>query len=158
MGDAAPILSGGGHQGYSSTNQDTKVEDGIESDIPNDTYKATRLTSEGSFSTPALSTNTSPGACKATDPPHGFSGVTACLHTPELVEVDLEVPVSAMPIGLLMTLGISSMGSSHIMKGELTGMTYMDTVTTSIGRVTISGPGLEALPTSPTIEDITDCQ
>ena len=44
------------------------------------------------------------------------------------------------------------------MKDKLTGMTYMDTVTTSVGRVTISGPGLEALPTGPTIEDITDHQ
>ena len=90
--------------------------------------------------------------------PHGFSGVMACLHTPELVEVDLEAPVGIMPIRLLATPGISSVSSSHIVKDELTGITYMDTVTTSIGRVTISGPGLEAFPTSPTIEDITDHQ
>ena len=38
------------------------------------------------------------------------------------------------------------------------GITYMDTVTNSIGRVTISGPGLETFPTGPTIEDITDHQ
>ena len=80
----------------------------------------------------------------------------ACLHTPELVEVDLEAPVDIMPIGLLATPGISS--SSHIVKDELTGITYMDTITTSIGRVTISGPGLEAFPTGPTIEGITDHQ
>ena len=91
-------------------------------------------------------------------PPHGFSGVTACLHAPELVDVDLEAPVGVMPIGLLVTPGISSVSSSHIVKDELTGVTYMDTATTSIGRVTISGPGLEAFPTSPTIEDITDSQ
>ena len=36
---------------------------------------------------------------------HSFSGVMACLHTPELIEVDLKVPVGAMPIGLLATLG-----------------------------------------------------
>ena len=47
-------------------------------------------------------------------PPRGFSGVTACLHTPELVEVDLEAPVSIMPIGLLATPGISSVSSSCI--------------------------------------------
>ena len=91
-------------------------------------------------------------------PPHGFSGVTACLHTPELVEVDLEAPVGIMPIGLLATPGISSVSSNHIVKDEIMGITYMDTITTSVGRVTISGPGLEAFPTGPTIEDITDCQ
>ena len=90
--------------------------------------------------------------------PHGFSGVTACLHTPELVEVDLEAPVGIMPIGLLATPGISSVSSSYIVKDKLIGITYMDTVTTSVWRVNISGPGLEAFPTGPTIEDITDCQ
>ena len=90
--------------------------------------------------------------------PHGFSGVMACLHTPELVEVDLKAPVGVMPIGLLATHGISSVSSSHIVKEKIMGITYMDTVTTSIGRVTISVPGLEAFPTGPTIEDITDHQ
>ena len=82
----------------------------------------------------------------------------ACLHTPEHVEVDLEAPVGIMPFGLLATPGISSVSSSHIVKDEIMSITYMDTITTSIGRVTISGPGLEAFPTGPTIEDITDHQ
>ena len=90
--------------------------------------------------------------------PCGSSGVMACLHTPELVEVDLKAPVGIMPIGLLATPGISSVSSSHIVKDELMGITCMDTITTSVGRVTISGPGLEAFPTGPIIEDITDCQ
>ena len=91
-------------------------------------------------------------------PPHGFSGVTACLHTPELVEVDLEAPVGAMAIGLVSTPGISSVSSSQIVKDKLMGITYMDTVTTSVGRVTISGPDQEAFPMGPIIEDITNCQ
>ena len=82
----------------------------------------------------------------------------ACLHAPELVEVDLKVPVGAMPTGLVATPGISSVSSSHIVKDKIMGITYMDTVTTSVGRVTISGPGPEAFPTGPTIEDITNCQ
>ena len=90
--------------------------------------------------------------------PYGFSGVMACLHTPELVEVDLEAPVGIMPMGLLATPGISSVSSSHIVKDKIMGITYMDTITTSIGRVTISGQCLEAFPTGPTIEDITDHQ
>ena len=82
----------------------------------------------------------------------------ACLCTPELVEVDLEVPVGTMPIRLVATPGISSVSSSCIVKDEIMGITYMDTITTSIGRVTISSPGPEAFPTGPTIEDITNHQ
>ena len=77
---------------------------------------------------------------------------------PELVEVDLKVPIGTMPIGLVVTPGISSVSSSHIVKDEITGVTYMDTVTTSIGRVALSGPDLEAFPTGPMIEDITNHQ
>ena len=91
-------------------------------------------------------------------PPCGFSGIMACLHTPELVEVDLKAPVGAMPIRLVATPGTSSVSSSHIVKDAIMGITYMDTVTTSIGGVTISGPALEAFPTGPTIEDITNHQ
>ena len=91
-------------------------------------------------------------------PPQGFTGVTTCLHVPKLVEVDLELPVGLMPMELVAAPGIASMSSTHIIKDELMGVTYMDMVTTSVGRVTISGPGLEAFPTSPTIEDITDSQ
>ena len=82
----------------------------------------------------------------------------ACLHTPELVEVDLKAPVGVMPIGLLAMPGLSSVSSSCIVKDEIMGVTYMDTITTSIGRVTISCPALEAFPTGPTKEDITDHQ
>ena len=67
--------------------------------------------------------------------------------------MDLKAPVGIIPIGLLATPGISGMSSSHIVKDEIMGITYMDTITTSVGRVTISGPGLEAFPIGPTIEE-----
>ena len=63
-----------------------------------------------------------------------------------------------MPLELVTALGIASMSSSHIIRDELMGVTYKDTVTTSIGRVTICGLGLEACPTGLTIEDIMDSQ
>ena len=86
---------------------------------------------------------------------HGFAGVTACLQTPELVEVALEVPLGTMPIGLVVTPRISTMSMSHIVRDKATGVTYMDTVTTSIGRVALSGPDSEASSPGPTIEDVT---
>ena len=87
---------------------------------------------------------------------HGFFGVTACFWTPELVKVDLEAPMGAMPIGLVVTPRISSMSASHIVKDEVTGITYLDTITTSIGRVALSSPDPEACSTGPTIKDVTD--
>ena len=50
----------------------------------------------------------------------------ACLQTPELVEVALEVPLGTMPIGVVVTPGISTMSMSHIIRDEATGVTYMD--------------------------------
>ena len=80
----------------------------------------------------------------------------ACLRMLELVEVDLEAPMGTMPIGLVATPGISSMSASRIVKDEVTGITYLDTITTSIGRVALSSPDLEACSTGPTIEDVTN--
>ena len=48
------------------------------------------------------------------------------------------------------------MSTSHIMKDKVMGVTYMDTVTTSVGQVTLSGPGQEASVQGPIIEDVTD--
>ena len=156
MGEGVtPVPTSGGHQGHPPTNQAESV---IKPALPNDTNKATGLPSEDPYSTSAFSIDTSLGTCAAAHLPCGFSGVTACLCTPGLVEVDLKAPVGIMPIGLVATPGISSVSSSHIVKDKIMGITYMDTVTTSIGRVTISGRGLEAFPMGPTIEDITDHQ
>ena len=82
----------------------------------------------------------------------------ACLQMPELVEVDLEAPIGTMLIRLVVTPGISSVSTSHIIKDEVTGITYVDTITTSIGRVAISGPDTEDFPTGPKIEDVTNCK
>ena len=87
--------------------------------------------------------------------PCSFAGVMACLWTPELVEVSLEVPLGTMPIGVVATPRISTMSMSHIIRDEATGVTYMDTVTTSIGKVALSGPDSEASSLGPTIEDVT---
>ena len=52
--------------------------------------------------------------------------------------------------------GVATMSTSCIVKDEVTGVTYMDTVTTSIGRVALSSPELETPAQGPKIEDITD--
>ena len=89
-------------------------------------------------------------------PPHGFTGVTACLQMPEPLEMASKAPHGTMSIGVVVTPRISTMSTSHIIRDEATGVTYMDTVTTSIGRVVFSGLDSEASSQGPTIEDVTD--
>ena len=86
---------------------------------------------------------------------HSFAGVTACLQTPELLEVASEAPLGTMSIGVAVTPRISTMSMSCIIRDEAACVTYMDTVTTSIGRVALSGPDSETSSPGPTIEDVT---
>ena len=73
----------------------------------------------------------------------------------ELMEIDQEAPVGMLSIGLVMTPGISSISSSCIVKDDATGLTYVDTVTTSVGQIILSGLDPNDSSTGPTIEDIT---
>ena len=85
--------------------------------------------------------------------PQGFTRVMACLKTPEVVEVGWEMPMGSMSIGLVSTPSISSVSSSHVVQDDMMGLVYMDTVTTSIGRVILGRSGSNE---DPVIEDITD--
>ena len=51
---------------------------------------------------------------------------------------------------------IATLSTSQVIKDKVTGVTYMDTMTTSVVWVTLSGPRLEASAQGPTIQDITD--
>ena len=51
--------------------------------------------------------------------------------------------------------GMSSVSSSHIMKDDITGITYVDTITTSFGRIILSNPNPNTSSMGPVIEDIT---
>ena len=84
---------------------------------------------------------------KPSTPPHSFEGVTACLKMSE-------VSAGAMSMGL--APGMSSVSSSHVMKDDITGITYVDTITTSFGRIILSDPNPNASSMGPVIEDITD--
>ena len=86
-------------------------------------------------------------------PPHGFTGVTACLKTLELVEVDRETTVGTISIGMVSSPSLSSISSSWVVKDDTMGLVYLDTMTTSIGRIVLGG--LEPSE-GPIIEDITD--
>ena len=86
-------------------------------------------------------------------PPHGFARVVACLRTLELVEVDWEMLVGTMSIGMVSSPGLSSISSSRVVKDNTTRLVYLDTVMTSIGRMVL---GSSEPSEGPAKEDITD--
>ena len=70
----------------------------------------------------------------------GFQGVTACLKKDKPLERAFEMPSRPLTVEMVNVPRLATMCTSHIVKDEMTGITYMDTVTTSIGRVALSGP------------------
>ena len=85
--------------------------------------------------------------------PHGITGVAACLRTPELVEVDQNLPVSMMAVGMVSNPGMSSISLSQVVKDDETGLVYLDMIAVSIGRMVI---GSMETRECQTIEDVTD--
>ena len=67
-----------------------------------------------------------------------------------------EAPHNTLSMGVVATPRNSTISMSCITRDEVMGVTYVDMVTTSIGRVVLSGPDPEASSQGPTIEDVTD--
>ena len=87
-------------------------------------------------------------------PPPAFAGITVCLQRDQPPE---EVPnPDSLGMPVLSGPAVVTMSASCIVKDETTGVTYMDTMTTSVEQVTISGPRQEVLAQGPTIQDVTD--
>ena len=63
------------------------------------------------------------------------------------------MPVGTMSIGMVSSPGLSSVSTSRVVKDNTTGLVYLDTITTSIGRMVL---GSSEPSEGPTIEDITD--
>ena len=85
-----------------------------------------------------------------------FLGVMACLRRSQLPEEVHEVSLDPLVVGLMSAPWVVTMCTSHIIREEVTGATYLDTVITSVGRVALSGPEQETPAQGPTIEDVTD--
>ena len=65
--------------------------------------------------------------------PQGFMGVTACLQRDPSLEKVHEVPQDPLRIVAVLEPTMATMNASHIVKDEAMGVTYMDTMTTSVG-------------------------
>ena len=88
--------------------------------------------------------------------PPGFIGVTACLQRDQLPEGVCKVPLDPLMIEVILAPAVATMSTSCIMSDKVAGATYMDTVTTLVGWVTLSGPRLETSAQGPTIQDVMD--
>ena len=53
-------------------------------------------------------------------------------------------------------LGVATVCTSHVVRDEVTGATYLDTVTTLVGRVALSGHESETAAQGPMIEHMMD--
>ena len=67
-----------------------------------------------------------------------------------------KAPPEPLWLEVTIELSVAMMCTSHIVQDEAMGMTYMDTVTTSLGQVALGGPCLATQTPGPTIEDITN--
>ena len=63
--------------------------------------------------------------------------------------------MDGMSIRMVATTGISSMSASRVIQDDTTRLIYMDTITTSIGRVVLSRLDPDISSAGPTIEDVT---
>ena len=73
-----------------------------------------------------------------------------------LPETALKAPPEPLWLEMQIKPAIAMMCTSHIVQDEATGITYMDTVTTSMGQVALGDPHLAIQTPGTTIEDITD--
>ena len=89
-------------------------------------------------------------------PPPGFTKVTVCLWRDQSPEEVCKVPPDPLRMAVVLVPTVATMSTSCIMKDKVMGVTYMDTLTTLVGQVPMSGPRQEASVQGPIIEDVTD--
>ena len=89
-------------------------------------------------------------------PPPGFKEVMACLQRDPLPATIFEAPLEPMQLEAMVKPTAAMICASHIVQDKATGITYMDTVTTSMGQVALRGPHLATQTPGLTIEDVID--
>ena len=88
--------------------------------------------------------------------PPGFKGVVACLLRDSPLPAPIEAPPEIREPDMLMEPTVAMMYATCIVQDEATRVTYMDTVTASVGRVALKNPHMAATLQGPTVEDITN--
>ena len=88
--------------------------------------------------------------------PPGFMGVVACLQRDPLPMTTIKAPMEPTQPEIMVEPVIATMCTSYIVQDETTGVTYMDMVTTFMGRVALSSSHVATCSSRPTIEDVTN--
>ena len=88
-------------------------------------------------------------------PTPSFLDVTTCLRS-QLSEEVPKVPPLPVVMGMMAAPGMVTMSTRRVVWDEATGATYLETVTTSVGRVALSIPEDGIATPGPDIEDIMD--
>ena len=89
-------------------------------------------------------------------PPPGFEGMTAYLQGDPSPAIALMAPLGFTQPEVSTKPAVATMCASHIIQAEASGVTYMETVITSIGQVALGHTHLATQNPQLTIEDITD--
>ena len=74
---------------------------------------------------------------------------------PEPTQTSQGTSMDVRSVRMVATTGISSVSASRVVQDDTTRSIYMDTITTSIRRVVLSGPDLDVSSSGLTIEDVT---
>ena len=88
--------------------------------------------------------------------PPGFMGVVACSWRDPLPTAAVKAPMEPMQPEIMAEPAVATMWTSHIIQDKTMGVTHMDTVTTSMGRVALSSSCMVTCPPRPIIEDVTN--
>ena len=68
----------------------------------------------------------------------------------------IEAPPEVRQPAMLMEPTVKMMYATHIVQDEAMGVTYMDTVTASVGRVALRNPCMVATCQEPTVEELAE--
>ena len=88
--------------------------------------------------------------------PPAFRGVVAYLlrDSPSLAPV--EAPLEIKSGDVMVAPTVATLSATQIVQDEATGVTYVDTMTTSVERVSLGNPCMAANLQGPMLEDITN--
>ena len=89
-------------------------------------------------------------------PPPGFREVVACLMRDPSSPAPIEAHMETRPPNVMAGPMVATLPTTQIVQDEATGVTYVDTVTASVGRVALRNPCMAANLQGPMLEDITD--
>ena len=88
--------------------------------------------------------------------PPGFKGIAACLLKDSLSPAPIEALLEPRQPDTFMGPMVTTMCATQVIQDEATGVTYLDTVTASMGRVALSNPCMVANLHGPMVEELAE--